>query len=99
MPPPRPADDGGSTGKLDFGEPRPDPDLGAIVELDGEIIEPVGDGGVVPPVPDAADRDPDGDGVPSTIDNCPDVANADQVDSDGDGVGDACDERPFRCRQ
>jgi hypothetical protein len=34
--------------------------------------------------------DPDGDGVPSDIDNCPAVANPMQEDADGDGVGDAC---------
>jgi hypothetical protein len=34
--------------------------------------------------------DPDGDGVVSAIDNCPDASNADQTDSDGDGIGDAC---------
>ena len=35
--------------------------------------------------------DPDGDGVATIDDNCPDVANADQLDTDGDGLGDACD--------
>src|SRR5207342_3016791 len=35
--------------------------------------------------------DPDGDGVCSFNDNCPDVANPNQADADGDGVGDACD--------
>ena len=35
--------------------------------------------------------DRDGDGVPDTLDNCPDVFNPLQVDSDGDGVGDACE--------
>jgi hypothetical protein len=35
--------------------------------------------------------DGDGDGVPNTADNCPNVANADQADLDGDGAGDACD--------
>jgi hypothetical protein len=35
--------------------------------------------------------DHDGDGVPSTIDNCACVHNSDQRDSDLDGVGDACE--------
>lgn len=35
--------------------------------------------------------DADGDGVPDTSDNCPDVSNPDQADTDGDAVGDACD--------
>ncbi|TNF32345.1 MAG: HYR domain-containing protein [Deltaproteobacteria bacterium] len=35
--------------------------------------------------------DDDGDGVISSIDNCPFVANAEQIDSDSDGLGDACD--------
>jgi hypothetical protein len=35
--------------------------------------------------------DPDGDEVPSSIDNCREVANADQRDTDGDGYGNACD--------
>jgi MBG domain/Thrombospondin type 3 repeat len=35
--------------------------------------------------------DGDGDGVPNTADNCPNVANADQADLDHDGAGDACD--------
>ena len=35
--------------------------------------------------------DPDGDGVPDTMDNCPEDPNSDQLDSDGDGAGDACD--------
>ena len=40
--------------------------------------------------PPAADSD--GDGVPDSSDNCPNVANpAPQADTDGDGVGDACD--------
>ena len=35
--------------------------------------------------------DTDGDGVPDSSDNCPNVANPNQADTDGDGVGDACD--------
>jgi MBG domain/Thrombospondin type 3 repeat len=35
--------------------------------------------------------DGDGDGVPNTADNCPNVANADQANLDGDAAGDACD--------
>ncbi len=36
--------------------------------------------------------DGDGDGIPDTHDNCPNVSNPDQADSNGNGVGDACDE-------
>ncbi|MBL8225035.1 MAG: hypothetical protein JNM50_06875 [Chromatiales bacterium] len=35
--------------------------------------------------------DPDGDEVPSELDNCTTVANPDQRDTDGDGYGNACD--------
>jgi hypothetical protein len=35
--------------------------------------------------------DTDGDGVPDSTDNCPDIHNWDQADKDGDGIGDACD--------
>jgi hypothetical protein len=45
--------------------------------------------GGVPPDPPPADGD--GDGVPDSSDNCPNVSNSGQADSDGDGLGDACD--------
>jgi hypothetical protein len=38
--------------------------------------------------------DRDGDGLPDTADNCPDVANHDQANEDGDGFGDVCDPCP-----
>lgn len=40
------------------------------------------------------DLDMDGDGLPASRDNCPNVANPTQADSDRDGVGDACDACP-----
>ena len=40
-------------------------------------------------------EDIDNDGIPDSIDNCPEVANPDQKDSDGDGIGDECDDTPF----
>ena len=44
-------------------------------------------------VGDACDNgiDTDQDGIPDTVDKCPNVANADQLDSDNDGEGDDCD--------
>lgn len=39
-----------------------------------------------------AEVDTDGDGIPDTDDNCPNVINPDQTDSFGNGVGDACDQ-------
>lgn len=35
--------------------------------------------------------DPDGDGVPEDVDNCPGISNPWQTDTDGDGIGDACE--------
>jgi hypothetical protein len=36
--------------------------------------------------------DPDKDGVPHHLDNCPSAENKDQQDTDQDGLGDACDD-------
>ena len=38
------------------------------------------------------DVDTDGDGVPDSEDNCPNVPNPDQSDLDMDGIGDVCDD-------
>lgn len=35
--------------------------------------------------------DTDGDGIPDSRDNCPQIVNPFQTDDDGDGIGDACD--------
>jgi hypothetical protein len=39
--------------------------------------------------------DTDGDGIPDSSDNCPNVANPDQADADGDGLGNACDPNSY----
>ena len=39
--------------------------------------------------------DADGDGIPDSEDNCPDVNNPDQNDLDVDGIGDLCDNCPI----
>lgn len=41
--------------------------------------------------------DPDGDGIGTPDDNCPDVPNANQADADGDGVGNACETETTEC--
>jgi len=37
------------------------------------------------------ERDNDSDGLPDSVDNCPDTYNPSQADTDGDGLGDACE--------
>lgn len=58
------------------------------VSQSGEQLLP---GSGCDPTPLTADPDPDADGYPNRLDNCPLVSNADQADADGDGIGDACD--------
>jgi hypothetical protein len=42
-------------------------------------------------IADCCEDDPDGDGVPSGLDNCPLIKNPDQLNTDGDLNGDECD--------
>jgi hypothetical protein len=58
---------------------------GAAAGLDGIVL-----GGVS----FAPNADLDGDNVPDTVDNCPNVMNGEQEDVDADGQGDACDACP-----
>lgn len=39
-------------------------------------------------------NDIDNDGIPNSVDNCPDTANPAQLDGDMDGIGDVCDPTP-----
>jgi len=51
-------------------------------------------GGAVSAHVSVGTSDTDDDGVPNTIDNCPNDFNPGQEDFDGDNVGDACDNCP-----
>ena len=75
--------------------------LGEVTDLSGSITGVLTDGTPIgiefgrastASIVLAATSDPDGDGVPDGLDNCPDVPNADQTDTDGNGLGDACND-------
>jgi len=58
--------------------------MGGVCQIPGQIDASV----------DTAVPDRDNDGVPDTVDNCPDDPNPDQANEDGDQFGDACDPCP-----
>ena len=62
-----------------------DPDIDGDGLLNGTDPCPYDPKNACPP------NDPDSDGVPNLLDNCPGVFNPAQIDTDGDGRGDACD--------
>jgi len=41
--------------------------------------------------PQGSPTDPDADGLPNALDNCPDIFNPNQADCDADGTGDVCE--------
>ncbi len=59
-----------------------------MIKADGNIFLAVNAGTITV----KADEDTDGDGIMSSVDNCPEAANVDQADLDGDGIGDVCDD-------
>jgi Ca2+-binding RTX toxin-like protein len=63
-------------------------DLTCGADPDSYIAD-VGDDAINPDC--ETNADPDADGIPASVDNCPTAANPDQADVDGDGLGDACD--------
>lgn len=65
------------------------PNWSRMIRMEAE--EAAEKGGYEPPPWVSTGGDPDGDGVGSEFDNCPETPNPEQLDTDGDGQGDACD--------
>lgn len=79
---------GGSSGPDE--DPRPD-----------ARPQPPIDAGPLPPIdaPVVEDKDPDRDGIPNPLDNCPTTPNPSQANDDGDTRGDACDTCPWKANE
>jgi hypothetical protein len=61
---------------------------------DGDGFSDLDEACVLGTDPCVFDGDGDQDGLPDSVDNCPDIANPDQEDTDEDGLGDPCDRCP-----
>lgn len=66
------------------------PGADAVLALNPKTTVTIVDDDPTPIAPNPP-PDRDGDGVPDTTDNCPNVSNANQADGDGDGLGTVCD--------
>jgi len=53
-----------------------------LLDNDGDLLSDEIDPGCI------LDTDSDGDGIPESEDNCPDICNTQQLDADGDNIGD-----------
>lgn len=78
----------GSLGEGEFVKP-----MGIAVDSSENVYVSDWASGLIQKFRPASDPDPDtdGDGVPDSDDNCPDVANPGQEDLDQDALGNACD--------
>ena len=86
--------DGDGVGnKCDDGSTPPtDTDNDGVIDVDDQCDTEPGPAPTGCPAEPGGDRD--GDTIPDTEDNCPDVYNKGQRDDDGDGVGNKCEYGP-----